>query len=620
MPKKSEDALIARIDRMWNEASNERQTYDWKWYIYDMYVKGHQDVRYDRKSRTIVGTQPKDGRPKVTINKIQPTLRNVRNYALRNRPKAEAVPDSLRDDSLMESYKATKFLDYVHDTQRLQFKLKGTLWNALKYSVGWWQVVFDEEIKVNEVDTFDAYPDPKARSNDELRYFILAVRRTIESLENDPKYDKKEVEQVKADNKSAASSYKQMLLSYDQPQSTGSSETETVIVKEVWYKEDGKIMLCTEAGGRMIRKPEVVDTKIIPFFKLQSDIIPCQMYGDGWVKNMIDPQKLINSAMASIAEYNVIMNKAKIIADKGAGVRIFNNEHGQIIEKNRGYNVSREMIAPINAAVYQQIDYANTFIEDIGAMHDASRGRVPSGAKSGRAIEALQLGDSNNMSELVDNIEMFLEDVYEYILWIASKNYMELKTIQPKSATGERQYVKVIGQSSPVAQQMEESGMIPENTLIIPEKNIVDVKISSWLSYTPEGKRESVKELFAIMPDLPPDVILDAFGVGNIAEVIQNIKRKQQEDREAALEQEKASAETAQEVQTPSSGPQEAIAAIRTLIEGGMPQAPARAGQEYLNAIDQFLQRESEMGELDDNTIQSIQTFRDQVAQGVGRA
>ncbi|RMD73091.1 MAG: hypothetical protein D6822_00145 [Cyanobacteria bacterium J149] len=621
MPRRSKaDELLTKAKNMWERASNARKKLDWKWYLYDLWVKGYHYARYDKRLQQVVSRPSKDGRPKVVINKIYPTLRSVRNYVLRNRPKAEVVPDKINDDSLLGSMKATKFLDYIHDTERLRYKLKATLWQALEFSVGWWQVIWDgENIRVNPIDTFDFYPDPRARTAREMRYAIVAVRRSLEDLKEDDKYDKKEVEKIKADNKLAGSSFKEMLLSFDQGSFDGSKDG-TVIVKEIWYKENGKVYVMAEAGGRIIRQPEEVDTKILPFFLLPSDVMPFSLYGEGWVKHMIDPQRLLNSAMSSIAEYNVLMNKIKFIADKGAGVRVINNKHGQIIEKKRGYNVTTQPVAPLNQAIYQQIELSNLFIEDIGAMHDASRGRVPTGAKSGRAIEALQLGDSNNMSELVENVEMFLEDVFEYILWLAANKYQDMRQIVVSDYLGQRSYIKVIGETSPIAQDMLKSGNIPENTLIIPEKNVVDVKISSYLAYTPEAKRESVKELATIIQDLPEDVILDAYGVGNIAEVIQKIKEKRREKQQQEIEAQKAQAQAQQEVQRgPQQGPQEAIAAIRTMIQGGMPQVPTNPSQEYIDTFDQFLERESRLGELDSDTIDAIRTFRDQVVQGVGR-
>lgn len=622
MPKQSKaDLLLAKVDRMWNESSEDRKQYDWKWYLYGLWVRGYHYARYDARTKQVVSKPVKDGRPKVVVNKIYPTLRSVRNYVLRNQPKAQVTPENLTEDSLDEALKATKFLDYIHETEKLRPKLKGTVFQALETSVGWWQVLWNgEKIEINPVDTFDFYPDPKARNPHELKYGILAVRRRISDLMNDPKYDKKEVEKIKADNKQAASSYKEMLLAYDKNQgSTYSSDSKdegTVIVKETWYIENDLIYVCAEAGGRIIRKPEQVDTKIIPFFKLSSDIMPFSMYGEGWVKGMIDPQKLLNSAVSSVAEYNLIMNKVKVVADKGAGVRVFNNEHGQIIEKKRGFTVTTQTAAPMSSSIFEQINFAGRFIEDIGAMHDASSGRVPTGVKSGKGIEALQVGDSNNLSEIVENIEDFLEDVYEYILWLASQKYQDMKSVIVTDYTGQRQFLKVVGETSPVAQTM---GKTEPNVLVISENNLVDVKISSYLAYTPEAKRESVKELMSILPDLPEDVVLEAFGVGNIAEVVKKIKQKREEERQAQLQAEAQALQQSQDIENPESTGQEALAAIRTMIEGGAPQVPARVSQDYIAQIDQFIQREQELQELDPQILQAIQTFRDQIVQGVGR-
>lgn len=620
------DELTARLDRMWSEASEERKKYDFKWFLYGLWTRGYHYARYDTRTRQIVGEAPKDGRPKVVINKIYPTLRSVRNYALRNKPKAEVIPENLTDQNLDQAQKATQFLDFIHETQSLRYKLKGTVWQALENSVGWWQVLWNgDNIEVNPVDVFDFYPDPKATSPDQMRYGILAIRKRIADLMEDEKYDKKKLEEIKPDNLVSSSSYKDMLASYDRDgvssaSANKSDKSGTVILKEYWYKEDGKIYVTAMAGDQIIRKPEIVDTKIIPFFRLASDIMPFQMYGEGWVKNMIDPQKLLNSAMSSVAEYNVLMNKVKVITDKGAGVRVYNNKHGQIIEKRRGYEVTTKAIAPLNSAIFEQISLSEKFIEDIGAMHDATIGRVPTGAKSGKAIENLQLGDSNNMSELTENIENFLEDVYEYILWLASQKYQEMKNVIATDYTGQKDFIKVIGESSPVAQQMLEAGNIPEDVYIASEKNMVRVKITSYLSHTPEAKRESIKELYALLPELPEDILLDGFGVGNIADVIKRIKEKRAEEAQQTMMQQRSEMEMQKEVQgPPEAGSQEAVAVIRSIINGQPPQVPANVGQSFIQAIDQFLARENELGQLDQETLSAIQTFRDQVVQGAGR-
>ncbi len=608
--------LYTKISRWFEEDLNARKNYDWKWFTYDLFVNGDHYAKYDKDTKQIVGGgKTLDGRPKVTINKTYTTIRAVRNYVLRNKPKPQVTPENLTADTLDQAVLLTKWLTYKHERDRLSMKTKGTLWNALKYSVGWWQILWNgDDIEVNEINTYDLYPDSKARSPQEMRRCFIAVKRRIADLYDDDKYDKKILDQVTPDNKESASTIKSRLIAHERGISTlnSSKDDGTVIVKECWWKEKGKIYVCALAGDKFIRKPEEVNVRQLPFFRLRSDVEPLQMYSQGWVKNLIDPNKLIDSAVSSLAEYNLIMNKGKYIADKGAGVRIINNQHGQIVEKKRGYNVTHQPIGPLNGAIFQQIDYGNRFMEDMGAMHDATSGRVPSGVKSGKGIEALQVGDSNNMSELVDNLEEFLEDAYEYMLWLGSQHYQDYKNIIPIDYTGERQFLKVIGENSPVAQELGEN--IPEDTGVIPEKNIVDVSITSFLAFTPEAKKESVKELMEIMPDIPEDVVLDAFGVGNIAEVIKKIRKKKEEDKQAELQAQKDESE----INNPSSNGGEAAAALRTLINGGMPQVPARLSPDYTQFIDNFLQSQ-EAQQLSPDILQAIQTFRDQVVQGVGR-
>jgi len=609
--------LYTKLSRWYSEAEGERKNYDWQWFTYDLFVNGDHYARYDKNTKQIVGGDKTiDGRPKVTINKTYTTLRAVRNYVLRNKPKPQVTPENLTEDTLDQATNLTKWLEYKHERDRLSMKTKSSLWHALKYSVGWWQILWNgEDIEINVVDPYDFYPDPRARHPEEMKYAIIAVRRRISDLMEDEKYDKKMVEQVSPDNKEASSTVKGRLLAHERGTSTLNSGKKdgTVIVKECWWKEKNKVWVASLAGDKFIRKPEEVNTRQLPFFRLRSDVEPLQMYGQGWVKNLIDANKMIDSAVSSIVEYNLIMNKGKYIADKGAGVRIVNNQHGQIIEKKRGYNIQHQPVAPLSAAIFQQVEMGDRFLQDMGAMQDATSGRIPSAGSSGRAIEALQVGDSNNMAELVDNLEEFLEDAYEYMLWLASQYYQDYKNIIPIDYTGERQFMKIIGETSPVVDAMGDQ--IPEGVAVVPEKNIVDVSITSWLGFTPEARKESLKEIYQFFPDgLPEDIVLDIFQVSNIADVIKKIREKKTQDRQDQLDQQSQQ----MELEQPSSDGGEAAAAIRTIINGGMPQVPARLSPGYAQFIDQFLQTEEAQG-LEPDILQAIQNFRDQVVQGVGR-
>lgn len=638
--KKSEEAnletLRARLDREWSAAESNRKEIDWQWFMYDLWVSGNHYAKWDNNTQQIITTIRDKGRAKVVINKIYTTIRAVRNFTLRNRPKAEVTPSNLTEENVKEANKVTQYLDFLHDKLFLRRKLKAAVWNALKYSVGFWQVLWDEdaedgigEIAVNMVDTYDLYWDPVARDPSEARYVILAVRRNVEDLKNDPKYD---ISDVKGDELLAASSMKARLMLAEKGMRTfgDNKASSTIIVREHWYKdfieeevegEDGKktkikkpkIMIAAMAGGKIIRKPEDTGLTKFPFFRLQSDVEPLSMYGTGWVKNLISPNRLLDRLESQVAEYNDIMNKGKWVADKGSGVRVINNENGQIIEKKRGYEVNQQPIAPMSVAIFQQIENVNRYIEDIGGAHDASLGRIPPGAKSGNALEALQIGDSNNLSEVVENVEEFLEEVYEHILAVASKKYQVVRRIVPTTSTGEKLFLDVIGEEA-------SKDRATEGALVISPKNTVDVKITSWLAQTAEARRVVLKELFQLGA-IDQETLLEGYSIGSIAQIIQKTKDerllKASENIEVNAQQTGANAE-AQASAEPAGvqeGKVEAIAAIRTIVNGGKPQLPKSPSQEFLQYIDAFMSS-PEAKSLPKNLLQAIMVYRDQIVQG----
>jgi hypothetical protein len=624
--KETPEILKARVGSWWDSALAGRKTLDWKWFQYDLWVSGYHYAKYDKITQQVTSVAPKSGEVKIVINKVYTTLRSVRNFALRNRPRAEVTPENLTPENVSEAVKVNRYLDYLFDRLGLSLKLKESMWHALKYSTGFWQILWDsdkQEIAVNVIDPYDLYFDPSARSENEARYVFLAVTRTIDELKNDKKYNQEEVVLLKGSAELASSNIKSRLLQMERGEFISSKEKGNVVVKECWYREGDKICLMTTAEDHILRKEET-DLTRLPFFKLSADIEPLSLYGQGWVKNLIPVNQLLNMLESQVAEYNIVMNKGKWVGDKGAGIRTINNAMGQFIEKKRGYDLHQEPIAPMTNSIFAQIENTNRYIEDIGGAHDASMGRIPTGATSGRALEALQVGDSNNLSEIIENCEVFLEDCYEYMLFLASKKYQFARNIAPIAQTGEREFIKVIG---------EDAEQVPEGATVINSKNIVDVRITSWLAMTGESRRDALKELYQLQA-IDQQTLLDGYGIGNIADVIKRLREQKMQDKATELAgndianeqqtqqtqntaQATAEAQASQEqnkMAMSGSGAREAISAIRQLIGGQNPTIPEIVNQEFIDYIDQFM-ASSEAQSLDPAMVTVIQQFRDAVMQ-----
>jgi tetrahydromethanopterin S-methyltransferase subunit G len=481
----------------------------------------------------------------------------------------------------------------------------------------------EKEISIRQVDPYDLYIDKNARNEHEARRMTLCVRRNIKDLLADDKYDKEEVEKMKSgDKRLAASEMKERLIKLDKGDDVDSRQKadDTVIVKEIWYydkedKEDSEsIYIAALANERLIRKPEKTDHTKLPFFKYEAVSEPLKLYSDGWVKDMIPVNKILNSAVSSVVEYNEIMNRVKTLEDKGANVHTINAEHGQRIIKKRGYDVTQLPPAPLNVAVFKQIEYANLTLEDLGGAHDASMGRVPTGAKSGKALEALQVGDANNMSEAIENLEDFLSDVYEYVLEIAARKYQFVRNVSPINSLDERDFIKVIG---------EMAKNKPDDAVAIRTKNMVRVKIATHLAYTPQARKEAMIELLQVMPDIDPQTVLEAFEIGNIGDILLRMKKRQEdqntrEDQKMLMNNELQKDMAAQGQQQPQgSGPEQAIAAIRNILQGQNPEIPDVVTPEFIQYLDQFIQREqtSPSEDMEPQMLEIIQAYRDKVVE-----
>lgn len=566
------------LDRWWESAESARKELDWKWFQYDLWYNGNHYAKWDKNTQQIVSTSPRiDGRPKVVINKIYSTLRGVRSHVLQSDPIAEITPYNMSDQEVDQAMYLNRFMFYLHDHLHLRSQLRATMLHALKYSVGWWQVMWDETaedgqggIVVNVVDPYDLYVDPVARLPKEARYMILAVRRNIDDLKEDPKYKDADWDSVVGTDNLAASTLKSRILSFERGQSSfgdGQKDHGSVILKEFWYKDneevdeekddpenEGKtikvktkkprIMLCAKVGEVIVRQP--VDTGLtrLPFFRLCSDIEPLMMYGQGWVKNLIPLNKLLETNESSIAEYNAVVNKGRYSVPKNAGIKTVTNQHGTFVEHKMGAQFAPQamQVPPLSPVIETQNQRINQYLEDIGCQHDASRGQASSNAVSGVAIEALQEGDSTNLSELTENTEEFLEDVYEYILQILSEKTVTARNVITSTTTGEKMFFKVIGEQADDDLKQQQQDQQPQDPnqpkkpgmVIIPSKCAVDIKITSNLAFTSAGRRAAMKDLasFPQMAQLPPDVILKAYNVGPIADIVKEMKQKEEQQQE----------------------------------------------------------------------------------------
>jgi hypothetical protein len=222
------------------------------------------------------------------------------------------------------------------------------------------------------------------------------------------------------------------------------------------------------------------------------------------------------------------MNQAlvyRLIAEKGHGAGVVTNEMGDVLEINKGRSFQQMTMNPLPAGYEQVTNELNAYLEDTLGAHDAALGRMPTGARSGDTLEAIQAADSNNLTGLTASLESFLSVVGEKILKVISEKYQVSRVAKIAEPEEGEEYMKVIG---------EGAKRKPEGATIVTEDNEVIVKIGSWLGHTIEAKRETMMKL-AEMGILPAEEVLRQFEFPNIEELSAKAKDQRLEQGQMDL-------------------------------------------------------------------------------------
>lgn len=527
---------VVSLEQKLEAARLQRQNYDWDWMIRDLFLRGYQFARYNRATNTFVFSSKTNVR--IPINLAWAQMRVIRNQVTSFRPKWEVMPRYSTEGSIRNAELTTNILDYLWDKLGLKKKVKEVVIQALKYSVGFWEVGYDPladegegEVYIRLVDPFDLYIDPTATCIEDAEYIIKAVRVPIDTVRKNPRYnDKKYL--LKATSSMSVSEYKTFLMQAvrNTNEAASSSAAPAVILKEAWVKQrddTGKVkMNVTTYSDNEILREDIYDMDYYPWEVYQGEIAPMEIYSEGWSKHVIAVNRVINALESHIFEYNHLFARGRFIIDKNSGVRTITNEHGQIIEKTKGAEVSSVPMYPLPQTPFQQLENMRRYLEDIGGAHDVSLGRIPAGVKSGVGIAELRQADATNQDDLVDNLEDFLVKVSKKVLKTMAKHYKTSKIIRFSDRGQGLKYFLAIGNDAAVSKKLTKDkdpkmkiGEQEFPVAIIGHDNQVRVTIGSWLAYTKEAKQEELKDLYRIGA-IDQKTLLEHLEFGKVGDIV----------------------------------------------------------------------------------------------------
>jgi hypothetical protein len=551
-------------------AKEASRTKHWEYFVIDQMLRGNHNVHGDPSDNTIVVTRRTES-VNYPINKIFSTFRAVRAFVTRHHPVVDVELTEYSDEAKTYARRAKATLRRDNQLNNYRRLNKEWAYYGVKYGIGWRQIGYDLEKKCCirwTIDPFDLLIGAKSGNPLDAPYMIKSIVRTMGYWKN--KYPKAE---VSPDNMVAADEYKRLALQIqfqDTQAATQNTDEQTAIGYECWYRVFEK----NSAGG-LINKVLFTDKEILdfvetpyseyPFIPYYSEVVPNEINGaDGHIKHIIPPQRMLNLLNTQMLEYNHIVNRGRFLKDKNSGFKVIYAKEGQVIEKKPGSRV--EVLNPpsVNPLLRDQLTMSLDFIEDIGGQHDASLGAIPGGGvTSGKAIESLQLGDSNNISDLRDNFEDALASEATWILKMYSLFETEGVVINDQIKDNEVDKFAIMGEealrynntTAPEKYYIEDDGSYCSVCQILPEHQ-VKVSVVSELGETRQARMELLLDLNE-RGVLPTQTLLKMIEFPNTDDVIQRIAEEATAD--IVLESMKANA-----TQAPQGIP----------TGGGMPGAP----------------------------------------------
>src|SRR3990167_1988290 len=531
--KLDEEVVKTKLGTMEKSGLSSRRRYDWEWLTRDLFVRGYHFAKYNRSTHTF--TFSTKGAVRIPVNLINSQLRNIRSSVTAFRPKWEVLPETPDPRSIANAELSGELLDALYQKLKLRNKIKAIVHYGLVYSLGLWQIWWDEnadngsgEVRIEVVDPFDLIIDPNATSREDAEWMILVTRKSTSEIKNNPRYEK--TDKIQAQTTKAVSEYKQFLIQAlkNVDEWSAPEESETTLLKEAWIKqrdENGKIqMRIVTYTENAVHRDEVVDEKEFPWFIYKPETAPSEIYSEGWAKHVIPINRVIDALESHIFEYNHLYAKGRFVIDKNSGVRTINNENGQIIEKNRGAEVTSLPIAALPNAPFQQLNNFRSYQEDISGGHEISMGRVPAGVKSGVGIAELKQADASGQDEIVDNLEEFLTQAGEKILNLVSKHYTTSKVIKRVGPDKKYEYFAAVGKNSNLKNKPDLAvggSKIP--IAVIGADNEIRVTIGSWLAYTKKARQEELKELFKLGA-IDQNTLLQHLEFGDIKSILKSTR------------------------------------------------------------------------------------------------
>lgn len=530
-PQKS---FVNKLEQMINYYASKRTNFERTWYDNNFFDDGYHFRYVSRTTGKIVDLNDKTNRgmPQRAIPKASRQLRGIANLLLGPEYRPVAYPDEglyisgaegAKEKAKQDAKYIGLWLEDEWDDLGIKEKLIHMVLLTGKHGVSYLKVWDEgEKFKASVRDAFDLYLAGNVTDIEDSPAVIEATPRLIADIQADKRFDQEARQRLSPDNKYASSEVKDAYMKSTFGTGSRGDQMPTVIQKEVFMKVridsdnavevfrditkagldpeefergDTVIKHCFVAGGELLFS-EYLGMDEYPYVDFRME--PGPIYQTPLMNRFIPANKTLDIIMSRIERYANTMITGTWMKRKGENFDITNVPGGQVIEYDGTPPVQGNM-ANIPPFLFSFLEMVNSQIEEQGAATSALNS-IPTGVKSGIAIESLKATEYANLKIPSDQLKKTTKRIGEKMIRMASM-FTDPKMVMMPAQKGEFEQFAVMGERGAGLREKLGQQVDPE-TVILRRDQRVDIEVESGLGFTMEGKKATMKEISTFMTEL----------------------------------------------------------------------------------------------------------------------
>jgi hypothetical protein len=272
----------------------------------------------------------------------------------------------------------------------------------------------------------------------------------------------------------------------------------------------------------VVIRDDITEYRQFPFICYQPERDKWLLYQSAWIEPLIELNKSLNEWYSNRADWLDQFAKGRYLLQKWSKMSVLKWRNWQIVE----YVWSKPTLLEkwtLPQEVNIHLSETERYMEDIGWVHSESMWRLSGNAISWVAIAQLQASDNNNVSEPVDNLKTFMEELSYRILDLASRYYkMQTLDIEWKGT------YNVIWSSVKKEIAGITWGDFKSEVIEIKPLRNIEIEIIPWSAFSDLQSRQDLVELKWLWLPIPDELIIETYKLWNTQQIIDTFEQEQQ--------------------------------------------------------------------------------------------